>query len=263
MSSFTPPPPAPAPAPIALEPEQPRLSAMQRLINVFIAPSKTFEDLKVNSSWWVPFVLSAVLTLTFGIIAVQKIDFVRFMQQQIDRSPSAQKRLEQASPEQREQGIKLQAAITKGTFYAYPVVILIGGILFAAILMAVFNFGLGGEVPFTRALAIVFYSFFPWNLSTILLGVSLLVSADPNSIDLSNPMPTNPAFFMDPMGNKVIYAIAQSLDIFRIWAVVLLGLGFATASSNRKPSVSTALTTMFVIYGLVVLAGLGFKLAFS
>jgi hypothetical protein len=102
-------------------------------------------------------------------------------------------------------------------------------------------------------MAVVFYSFFPWNLATILLLVSILVSSDPNTIDLTNPMPTNPAFFMDPTSNKFLYGIARNLDIFRLWAVVLLGLGFSTASSNRKPSVSGAMTTMFVIFALLAL----------
>lgn len=257
------PPPMTAPVPPASQPLQPGLSEPARLINTFIAPRKTFEDLKVNSRWWVPFVLSAVITLGFGVIAGQKIDFVRFVEQQIERSPKAQKRLEQATPEQREQGIAIQAKITKISFYAYFVVIFIGGLIFAAILMAIFNFMLGAEVPFGRSLAVVFYSFFPWNLATILLGVSLLVSADPNTIDFNNPMPTNPAFFLDPTGNKLIYGLLQGVEIFRIWAVVLLGLGFAAASSNRKPSTKTAITTTFVIYGILVLIGIGFKVVFS
>jgi Yip1 domain len=112
---------------------------------------------------------------------------------------------------------------------------------------------LGAEVSFQRATAVVFYSFFPLLISTILLTVSLLVSADPNSIDLTNPMPTNPAFFMDPQGNKFIYAILYSLDIFSIWVLVLMGLGFSVVSANRKPDKSTGITTMFVVFAIFVL----------
>jgi Yip1 domain len=258
----TPPPPLypPTAAPAAAEPVGPGLSEPQRLLNTFIAPTKTFADLKRNPSWWKPWVVGAVFTLIFAIVAVPRIDMGRMIQQQIDRSPSAQKRVEQLTPEQRAQGIAIQATAAKVTFYIYPLLVLLGGLLIAAVLMAVFNFVLGAEVPFQRSMAIVFYSFVPWNLATILLTVSFLVSADPNSIDFStNPMPTNPAFFMDPQGNKFIYAIVSGLDIFKIWATVLLGLGFARASSNRKPSVSTAITTMFVIYGLIVLCGAAWK----
>jgi len=239
--------------PTAPEPTGPGISQAQRLINIFIAPRKTFEDLKRSPSWWVPWIVTGIFIMIFGIVAVQKIDMARFVQQEIDKSPSAQRRMEQLTPEQREKGITMQATITKAVFYVYPIFTLIGGIIIAAILMAVFNFLLGAEVPFQRAMAVVFYSFVPLIISTVLLTVSLAASSDPNTIDLTNPMPTNPGFFMDPLGNKFIYAIASSLDIFSLWVVTLLGLGFAASSSNRKPSTGTGITTMFVVFAIFVL----------
>jgi hypothetical protein len=261
-TSPTPPPPLyPASVPLSPEPAGPGLSEPQRLLNVFIAPKKTFEDLKRNSSWWVPWLISSVFALVFAVIAVQKIDMARFVQQQIDKSPSAQKRMEQATPEQRAQGM---ATITKVTFYMVPLFLLIGGLITAAVLMAVFNFLLGAEVPFSRAIAITFYAGLPGILGSLLLIVSFLVSADPSTIDIAgNPMPTNLGFFLDAQGNKILYGLASALDIFKIWWVILLGLGFSVASSNRKPDVGTGLTAAFAAYGVVVLIGICFKLAFS
>jgi Yip1 domain len=264
MSSFTPPPPAPAPANAPLpEPEQPGLSEMQRLINVFIAPRKTFEDLKLNSSWWVPWLLGAIVALAFGVVVVQKVDLVRFARQQVEQSRLAQRQMEQLTPEQQEQQFRIRANITKYTFYISPVFSLIGGLIIAAVLMAVFNFGFAAEVPFRRALAIVFYSFLPRTAYYLLMCVSLLASSDPNSIDIAvNPMPTNPGFFMDPQGNKFLYSLISNVDLFAIWVVVLIGLGFAAASPNRKLKAGTAITTMLVIYGILILIGAGFKAAF-
>lgn len=269
MSSPTGPTPPPpmypvASSPVAPEPTGPGLSEPQRLVNTFIAPSKTFQDLKRNSSWWVPWLISAIFTIIFSVIAVQKIDMARFVQEQIDRSPAAQKRMERATPEQRAQGMAMQATITKVGFYMAPLFSLIFGLIVAAVLMGVFNFMLGAEVPFQRAMAIVFYSGLTGILATILLAISYLASADPSTIDIArNPMPTNLGFFMDPEGNKALYGLASAIDIFRIWFVVLLGLGFSVASSNRKPSVGTAVATSFVCYGIVVLIGIGFKMAFN
>jgi hypothetical protein len=245
------------------QPLHPSLSEPARIINSFVAPRKTFEDLKQNPSWWVPWLVAAVFTVGFALVAVQKLDMRHLVQQRIDQSPSAQARLEQLSPEQREQTMALQATITKITFYVYPMISLLIGLVVAAVLMGVFNFGFAAEIPFQRALAIVFYSFLPAGiLTTVLLIVSILASADPNSIDLTNPMPTNPAFFMDPQGGKFLYGLANGLDVFRIWIILLLGLGFSAASSNRKPSTSTAITTMVVIYGLLVLLGAVIRAAF-
>lgn len=266
-TSPTPPPPSPYPAsvpPAPVEPTGPGLSEAERLINVFIAPKKTFEDLKRNASWWAPWLIAAIFTLILGIVAVQKIDMAHLVQQQIDRSPAAQKRMERATPEQRAQGIALQATITKVTFYISPLFTLLGGVIVAAVLLFIFNFVLGAEVPFSRALAIVFYSGIPGVLVTILLTISILASSDPSTIDIAgNPMPTNLGFFLDSQGNKLLYGIASAVDIFKIWGIVLLGLGFSTASSNRKPSTGTAITTMFVVYGIVILVGIGFRMAFN
>ena len=208
--------------------------------------------------------ISAVFTLIFSIIAVQKIDMARFVQEQVDRSPAAQKRMENLTPEQRAQGMAIQATFTKVGFYATPVLTLLFGLITAAILMVVYNFVLGAEVPFSRAMAVVFYAGIPGILATILLIVSFLASSDPNTIDITrSPMPTNPGFFMDPEGNKVLYGLASAIDIFKIWWVSLLGLGFSVASSNRKPGVAASMATAFICYGIVVLIGIGFKVIFS
>lgn len=264
MSTPPPPNPAmPAAAPLPPEPQVPPLSEGARIINTFVAPSKTFEDLKRNASWWVPWLLSSVVAVLFAVIAVQKIDMVHFARQQVEQSKLAQRQFEQLSPEQQEQNLRLRASITKGAFYASPVFFLIGGLIYAAVLMAVFNFGFAAEVPFGRAMAIVFYSFLPRIIYSILLGVSLFVSSDPNSINIAgNPMPTNLGFFMDPEGNKFLYSLASNLDLFALWVVVLLGIGFAVASANRKLTKSTGITVMFVVYGIVILIAAGFKAAF-
>jgi len=111
---------------------------------------------------------------------------------------------------------------------------------------------------------VAFYAGMPGVIRAVLLIISLLTSSDPSTIDLSgNPMPTNPGFFLDPQGNKILYSLASALDIFTIWYVVLLGIGFAAASMNRKPSKRTGVATVFVCYGVIILIGLGFKLAFS
>src|SRR5215472_14249410 len=101
----TPPPPIVAPVPPAAQPAQPGLSEGPRLINVFIAPRKTFQDLQLKSRWWVPWIITTIFGLLFSVIAVQKIDMVRFTRQQIEQSKLAQRQMEQLSPEQQERAI--------------------------------------------------------------------------------------------------------------------------------------------------------------
>lgn len=261
----TPPPPAFAPPsqPLSPEPAQPRLSEPARLIDTFIAPRKTFADIRVNPRWWVAWLISAIIGIVFAVVVGQKVDMAQFTRHQIEQSKFAQKQMEQLTPEQQEKQIGIRASVTKIVFYATPFVGLLLGVVFAAVLMGIFNFVLAAEVGFAEALAIVFYSLLPRTLFALLISVSLAVASDPNSIDIAgNPMPTNLAFFMDPQGNKFIYSLLSNLDLFALWTVVLLGLGFATVSSNKKLTAGTGITTMCVIYGILILIGAALKAAF-
>jgi len=258
----TPPPPTAAPQ----EPAQATLSAPARIADTFIAPRTMFEDLRRKPSWLAPWLLSAVVSLIFAAVAVQKLDVEQLVRQGIEHSSMAQRRMAQLSPEQRERGIALQATITKVTFFLTPVLLLVGGIIVGAILMGVFNFGFGAEVSFRHALAITFYSLLPGIVSTVLLIISILVSSDPNSIDFAsgNPIATSAAFFMDSGGNKFLYSLASSVDIIRIWQIILLGLGFAIvgSSARRKLAPGTAIATIFVIYFAIALVRAGIAAAF-
>lgn len=260
MSTATPQPPAPAP--LSAEPTQPGLSQFARILNIFVAPRKTFEDVKLKSSWWAPWVFGAIFTLLLAVVAVQKLDMTNVVRQQIQQSKMAQRQMEQLSPEQQEQSIRMRASFTKVIFFVIPVFSLIGGLIIAAILMAVFNFGFAAEVPFDRSLAIVFYSFLPGILTAILIIVNLLVSSDLSSFNLNNPVATNPGFFMDPQGNKFLYSIASRIDAISIWTIVLMGLGFSTCSAQKKLGAGTAITTVFVLYGLYALVAAGIAAAF-
>jgi hypothetical protein len=261
----TPPPPIPETA-LPQEPAQSGLSEPARIIDTFVAPSKTFEDIRRKPGWIWPWLLIAVISTIFALVAVKKLDMDQLVRQGIEHSAMAQRRMEQLTPEQREKGIALQATITKVTFFVYPGLVLIAGIVIGAVLMAVFNFGFGGEVSFNRALSVTFYSFLPGIIGAVLLVISMLISSDPNSIDFGsgNPIPTNPAFFMDSNGSKFLYTLVSSIDLIRIWEIILLGLGFATVASagRKKLAPSTAIITIFVIYFVLAIARAGFAAAF-
>lgn len=254
MSTAVPPTPS-QPAPTGL-------SEPQRTINTFTAPSKTFEDIRRNASWWVPWVLLTVSSLLLGYTKFKKVDPVHIVQQRIELSSRAQRQMEQLSPEQRAAAIALQAKIARITFFAGPIGYILGALVLAAIFMGVFNFGFAAEIPFQRYLSITFYSLLPVVLSNILMVVSLSLSPDPDSYNQFNPIATNPAYFMDLGEHKFLYGVAASLDLFNIWVITLIGLGIAANSAKNRVSTGSALITMYVLYGLLVLGATAVGSAF-
>jgi hypothetical protein len=247
----TPPPPIAAEAQPGAQPTQPGLSEAARIVDTFVAPSKTFLDLRRNASWWVPWLLTSLFGLAFSIVLTQKVDFDQFIRQQIAKSSQASQ-FESLPKEQQEQRIAFGEKIAKGISYATPVFGIIGGLLVTLVLWMIFNFGFAAELPFGRALAISFYGWLPAHVVYAVLGiVSLLVGINPEGINLKNPVATNPAYFMDMNTTSTfVYGMVASIDIIAIWTIVLLGLGFSLNSANRKLSTGTAIGVVAALYVL-------------
>jgi hypothetical protein len=235
------------------------LSEGQRIINTFVSPSRTFEDLRRNASWWVPWLLGSIMSTAFFFVVDKKIGFEAIASNQMANAPAfAQRAMEQLTPEQRSQSIQRQALGTRiGTLYFSWLASLIWAVILAALLMFAFNFMLEAGIPFKNALATVFYGSLPRLIFLGLGIVVLLIGVDPAAFDLENPVATNLGAFLDPAtSGKFLYRLSSGLDIFAVWTVILLGMGFAK-QSKKKISTGTAVTTIAILYGIYVLGRAG------
>ncbi len=239
-------------APSTGQPEA--LSPVGRVVNTFIAPSKTFADIRRSTSWWLPWVLVGVFSMAFMITIDKKVGWDQIIRTETSRSPSAQARLERTPPEQREQAVRLQATIYRYSGYASPVFTLIYFLIVAGVLLAVFNFGAGAEVKFGAAMAIVAYASLPGIINAILGIVSLQAGVNPEGFSIRNPVATNLAYFLDPAGNKFLYGMASALDLFMIWTLILMGMGFAANSKVKRGSSIMIVIVVYLVYKLAASA---------
>src|SRR5258708_30927866 len=100
-------------------------------------------------------------------------------------------------------------------------------------------------------------------VSSILAIVTLAVG-HPDNFNLNNPVATNPAYFMDPVNSsEFLYGMATSLDIIKIWTIVLMGIGFAVNSEKKKVKPGTAIPTIAPIYFVYTLCAAALTAAFS
>ena len=249
-------PPMPADAATA-----PGLSEPQRIINTYIAPSKTFEDIRRNARWWVPWLLLTIVGVATGSVMAKKIDVEQMIRQQIANSRQAAQ-FESLPKDQQEQRIAGIAKFTTVLFYVAPIIFpLLGALVVGALMMATFNFVFEANVPFNRVLAIVFYAWLPTLIYNIFIIVTLLLRSDTSDINPRNIVASNPAAFMDVnSGSKFVYGMAASLDIFAIWIIVLMGIGFTLNAENRKRlTTGGAIVTVaaWYIVGRLVVSALG------
>lgn len=227
------------------------LSEGARVINTFFAPSKTFTDIRRNASWWVPWLLLSVVSIAFMQTVASKIGWEQVAHNDMQFSGRLEK-FEQAPAEQQQKTMQLTQTIYKVTGWAAPVSLLIFALILAGILMATFNFGMGAEVAFKQSMAIVFYSFLPSILGSLLGIVSVLVGVDPEGFNLRNPVATNPAYFMDPTKAKFLYGMASALDVIVIWTIILLGIGYSSVSKVKKGTAIGTILVLFIVWKLII-----------
>jgi hypothetical protein len=249
------------PGPTAVSaPDLAPLSEGARIVDTFIAPSKTFTDLRRSASWWAPFLLLSIVSLVFFYIVGQRIGYRKVVENQIQASPKTAHQMDQLAPDQRSQAIGRQATITRYFLYGYPGVILLWNLIIAAVLFATFKFAASAVVEFKAALAIVMYASLPLLLKTILATISVVAGADPDSFNLQNPAATNPGYFLSPGSSPFLYSVATALDIFMIWTLIATAIGFSCAGKVKRPA---AMAIVFGWYIAFTLGAAGFAALLS
>src|SRR5580704_7210167 len=81
---------------------EPGLSEVERVVDTFVAPSKTFTDILRSSKWWsflTPFLLIALFSVGSAYVVGRQVGWVQVAQNRINHSPNTQDRLNQLTPE--------------------------------------------------------------------------------------------------------------------------------------------------------------------
>ena len=95
------------PTPVAsVDSESPHLSEGARIVDTFIAPSKTFTDLRRNASWWAPWLLISIFSLAFVFVMNKQIGFEQISKNAIAQSSRAEQ-FEKLPPEQQAKQIQV------------------------------------------------------------------------------------------------------------------------------------------------------------
>lgn len=224
----------------------PALSEGQRLLYTFISPSRTMADLRRNTSWWVPWLLISIFSIGFAYTVERRIGWGQVIETASEASPNAAGRMERVPQH-------LQETVARAEAYGAPVENLLFLVAVAAVLMGVFNFGLGTKLEFSKLIAVSAYGFLPSALNKLLMIVFLLI-ADPEHVDIQNPLATNIGFFV-PASAPFLRALLEVFDIFTIWQVFLIALGISQLSKVKKgTAVATVFGIFFVCYLLLAAA---------
>jgi hypothetical protein len=242
--------PVPPESTPALVPASASLSQGARIIDTFVAPSKTFADIRRSAQWWLPFLLMTLVGWGLVYTAEQKIGLQKLVANDLHSRPKAEERFEKVPPEQQQQQIKLTGIIY---YVAIPVFTLLIWVVMAGLQFGTFKFGANADLSYSRALGVVAYAGLPMVLRNLLGLISVVAGVSPDGFTLNNPIASNPGYFMDSANSPFWYFIASQVDVFLLWTLALTAIGFATAG---KVKLGTS-------FGIVIVWWIVITLAFS
>lgn len=234
--------------------DQPSDSFLSRAIGIFVSPSRTFQSIVRRPDFIAPLIVAMVGGYVLIEAMLQKIGAGRIVRHSLEMSGRAA----QMTPEQLDQAVARASTITAifmrvGAVIGIPIFVLI----IAAVGLLIANLVFGGSVNFKTAFSVVCYANLVLQVAVI-LGLFIVFMGDPEQFNPENPVPTTVGFFLNPREtSKVVYAVASSFDIFRIWFIVLTSLGLSIAT-DKKVGTTAILLTFIGLWVLIVLGKAGF-----
>jgi len=133
-------------------------------------------------------------------------------------------------------------------------------LIVAAVLLAAYNVMGGAGAKFGQAMGIVSHAMIVGLIATVFL-ILILFLKPPGTIDLENPVATNIGAFLPESTSKAVMAFAKSIDIFTIWTMLLVAIGFAAV--NPKKLKGKSLSIVLSVWAVYVACKMGMAWIFS
>jgi len=246
-TTVTPSPEAPAP-----------MSAMARMTGVLFSPKKTFADIARKPSWVVPVVLLTLFGIAASVAINQRVNWREYISQQMEKTPQAA----QMSPEQKAQRVEAGAKFAPIATYVFGIpAAFVVVLIVALVMMGAYNLLGGAGANYGTSLGIVAHAFVPSIVSSVIFLLVLYLKAR-GTIDLENPVATNVGAFLPEGSATWLVSLFKSIDIFSIWILVLVSIGFASVNPKKLKG-SKPYIIACSVWGIFVVLRVGWALIFS
>jgi hypothetical protein len=228
------------------------MSEAARLIGIFWDPKPVFEDLAARPRWWPPIALATLVALAFLAAFSHWIGWEQFLEQELRTNP----RLEQLPAEQQRAIIAQQTRIVGVLSYAGAAAgTVVVCLLVAAVFLYVFRSFAGADLSFRQSFAVTAYALLPNALASA-LAIVVVTQANPADFDLRNPLMLNAAWLVRSENAPAwLRTLAASFDLFSIWTMLLLALGYSVAARKIRYSKSLALVVVVWLVYVAVKTG--------
>lgn len=223
-------------------------SSFARVISVLTAPAKTFAAIAERPTFVVPLILLALLGAAVTNITFTKVDpndFVHMMEEQGRQMPPNAPAPETMLTFARWSG-------TVGALFVAPIIYVIAALLFWVTLRLA-----GSEMDFVRSLSVTTHGFVPFGVAA-LIGIPVALARDTISMEDAQGgqfLQSSLAALASEDTGHVVKALLSSVDLFSIWVIVLLALGFRIVGKVSKGAAWGSVLAVWAI-GILIKVGM-------
>lgn len=231
----------------AAAPPAPPKGPVQRIFGALFSPNETFADIARKPDILVPLAVIVFFSLLSTIVVVPKLDFESMMREQFESNKDI-------SAEDADRMVRITAASGKVFAYASPILAIGIFAIVAGVLLLAFRM-MAGEGTFKQAFSVTLYSQFPQVIHGLITTVIIMTKSSVQPDQMNTLLKSNLGFLVDPKQQMVPFALLSSLDLFTIWTLVLLIIGFACVSRFSKAKSAAIVISLWIV---TVVVKLGF-----
>ncbi len=246
-----------------------RMSTPETLLNIFVSPAETFQNLRRHPRWLVAALIIAVLTAVFTNLFLYRLTPERVTNFAIDKTMEMPMMNDQAR-QQIEAGRQAAIDQTKDPVMqsAQAVSGLAGQVLkytIYALIFLGFALAMGGTMNFWQSFSVAVYAAFPVVVIQLILSSIILFLKDPADIHpilgQGNLVQDNLSFLFSPSDSPALYTFAAHFSLLWFYWVWLIATGLKNA--GEKVSGSTAWTAAIGVFAILLLLGVASSFLFS
>ena len=243
----------------AAAPEPAPQNFFSRLIGVWFSPGETFAEIGRAPRVLVPMIVLMILGSVGGYLMIERIGMNNFFKKQFDQAVASGQMSQEDADKQFEAMTSGPAATA--TRLSFPIIGFIQFPIFALILVGIgklITMLNGGDNLFKPLYSVTLYTLLATGVVSSILMITILFLKPPDEIDVNNLVGSNLAavlglLFEKDALPKFVMAFARWIDIFSIWMLWLLAVGYAAVTKGKKTG--SFLTPMAIIYLILALGG--------
>jgi hypothetical protein len=236
--------------------------SISRIFGVFFSPKETFASIAQRPTWLTPVILSCIVSLALIAVFTHHVGWRHTIEKQDQASAATAARMDQMTPQQREQMIGLQMKYAPDVAFAAAVIgPFLGVLIVAALFLALFNVVYSTPMSLKTSMGVVAYSFVP-RILLALVAILVIFLKDPSQVDLQNPLASNPGALMASDTPQWLITLAGQIDFFSIWVIILLAIGYR-AVNPKKVSMIGALGSVVALWAVYVIIRVAVAAALS